>query len=76
MSPAEICAVGAQSSSGAASGGGAVDGKEGRPGESDFCDTAAYIGALVDFTGEVGRFAVARATKRDFVAVEECLQVS
>jgi predicted translin family RNA/ssDNA-binding protein len=77
MSPAEICAVGAAPPSGggaASAGGGAVDGKEGRPGESDFCDTAAYIGALVDFTGEVGRFAVARATKRDFAAVEECLQ--
>ena len=31
-----------------------------------------YIGGLVDLTGEVGRFAVARATARDAAAVGRC----
>jgi len=33
-----------------------------------------YIGGLVDLTGEVGRFAVARATEREVAAVEGCLE--
>ena len=33
-----------------------------------------YIGGLVDLTGEVGRFAVARATGREVAAVEGCLE--
>lgn len=33
-----------------------------------------YIGALSDFTGEIGRMAVAFATKRDKAAVLEILQ--
>ena len=31
-----------------------------------------YIGGLVDFTGEVGRYAVAKATRREVQAVERC----
>uniref|UniRef100_A0A7S1NCU6 Translin n=1 Tax=Eutreptiella gymnastica TaxID=73025 RepID=A0A7S1NCU6_9EUGL len=31
-----------------------------------------YIGGLVDFTGEVGRYAVAKATRREIQAVERC----
>jgi len=33
-----------------------------------------YVGGLVDLTGEVGRFAVARATAREVTAVEGCLE--
>lgn len=33
-----------------------------------------YFGGLIDFTGEMGRFAVARATARDEVAVRTCLE--
>jgi hypothetical protein len=36
-------------------------------------DSHDYIGGLADFTGEVGRFAVAAAAKRDTVAVRESL---
>lgn len=36
-------------------------------------DSTEYIGGLVDFTGEVGRFAVAAAAKRDTDAVEASL---
>eukprot|EP00756_Hemistasia_phaeocysticola_P061491 Hpha_TRINITY_DN4968_c0_g1::TRINITY_DN4968_c0_g1_i1::g.51477::m.51477 len=32
-----------------------------------------YLGGLLDFTGEVGRYAVEVATKRDKDAVEQCL---
>lgn len=35
-----------------------------------------YLGALVDFTGEVGRYAVVMATSRKKEAVIECLNVS
>jgi predicted translin family RNA/ssDNA-binding protein len=34
-----------------------------------------YIGALSDFTGEIGRFAVVSASKRDLPAVRRVLQV-
>lgn len=34
-----------------------------------------YIGALSDFTGEIGRIAVASASKRDLAAVRCVLQV-
>ena len=67
LTPTEICAIGAADDA-------AADGVDGRPSVDDLCDTAAYIGALVDFTGEVGRFAVAQATKRNFVNVGQCLQ--
>lgn len=33
-----------------------------------------YFGGLIDFTGEMGRYAVARATARDEVAVRTCLE--
>ena len=33
-----------------------------------------YIGALSDFTGEIGRFAVANASKRDIESVRSVLQ--
>ena len=35
-----------------------------------------YLGGLIDFTGEVGRFAVAAATKRDTAEVERCFSVA
>lgn len=35
-----------------------------------------YVGGLVDFTGEMGRFAVARATARDVAAVQACMQMN
>mmetsp|Transcript_16242 Transcript_16242/g.18266 ORF Transcript_16242/g.18266 Transcript_16242/m.18266 type:complete len:231 (+) Transcript_16242:160-852(+) len=31
-----------------------------------------YLAGVIDFTGELGRYAVAKATKRDTKAVEEC----
>ena len=34
-----------------------------------------YIGALSDFTGEIGRIAVVSASKRDLEAVKKVLQV-
>jgi predicted translin family RNA/ssDNA-binding protein len=33
------------------------------------CNTTEYVGALSDFTGEIGRLAVASASKRDFANV-------
>ena len=33
-----------------------------------------YLGALVDFTGEVGRYAVKKATERDVVEVSSCFR--
>ena len=33
-----------------------------------------YLGGLLDLTGELNRFAVARATERDSVGVKECLE--
>ena len=36
---------------------------------SDLINSHEYIGALSDFTGEIGRLAVARASQRDFDAV-------
>ena len=52
------------------------------PGRILPCDEAAlgvaatpeeYLGALGDFSGELGRYAVARATARDAAAVRTCL---
>jgi predicted translin family RNA/ssDNA-binding protein len=37
---------------------------------------AEYLGALADLTGEVGRYAVARATARDAAAVGVALQTA
>lgn len=37
-------------------------------------NSAEYVGALVDFTGEMGRYAVLRATNRDHDAVRACLE--
>lgn len=33
-----------------------------------------YLGGLLDLTGELNRFAVARATERDSVGVKQCLE--
>lgn len=38
------------------------------------CCVGQYLGGLLDLTGELNRFAVARATKRDAVGVKECLE--
>eukprot|EP01064_Diplonema_japonicum_P009343 TRINITY_DN1680_c0_g1_i2.p1 TRINITY_DN1680_c0_g1~~TRINITY_DN1680_c0_g1_i2.p1 ORF type:complete len:429 (+),score=160.66 TRINITY_DN1680_c0_g1_i2:194-1480(+) len=35
-----------------------------------------YLGGLIDFTGEVGRYAVLNATKRDVQRVEDCFAVT
>jgi hypothetical protein len=40
-----------------------------------FLNSAEYVGALSDFTGEIGRLAVTAAGKRDFEAVQEVYQV-
>ena len=40
-------------------------GEEGVVGGNLHITPVEYIGGLVDFTGEVGRYAVARATERD-----------
>jgi len=42
--------------------------------DMDFVNTAEYVGALSDFTGEIGRLAVASASKRDLTAVRAVLQ--
>jgi len=42
--------------------------------EMQICNTAEYVGALSDFTGEIGRMAVAKAVKRDLDGVRETLQ--
>lgn len=39
-----------------------------------FVNTHEYVGALSDFTGEIGRLAVASASKRDLTAVRNVLQ--
>ncbi len=39
-------------------------------------ESSEYIGGLSDLTGELGRLAVARASRRDVVAVEEILQAN
>lgn len=42
--------------------------------ELEICNTAEYVGALSDFTGEIGRLAVASASKRDFSSVRQVHQ--
>ncbi|CAM9935921.1 unnamed protein product [Pylaiella littoralis] len=42
--------------------------------EVGLVDTEEYLGGLLDLTGELNRFAVARATERDAVGVKECLE--
>lgn len=44
------------------------------PAEMPLINHAEYIGALSDFTGEIGRLAVMHAGKRDFAAVREIYQ--
>mmetsp|Transcript_120330 Transcript_120330/g.236483 ORF Transcript_120330/g.236483 Transcript_120330/m.236483 type:complete len:519 (+) Transcript_120330:8-1564(+) len=44
------------------------------PQELGLVNSAEYIGALSDFTGEIGRLAVMHAGKRDFAAVKEIYQ--
>ena len=39
-----------------------------------FINTNEYVGALSDFTGEIGRLAVASASKRDLASVRRVLQ--
>jgi predicted translin family RNA/ssDNA-binding protein len=36
---------------------------------------ARYLGGVLDFTGELNRYAVARATERDMAAVQRCRDV-
>lgn len=42
--------------------------------ELELVNSTEYIGALSDFTGEIGRLAVMFAGKRDFAAVKEIYQ--
>ena len=42
--------------------------------ELKICNTAEYVGALSDFTGEIGRMAVNLASKRDFDKVRNVHQ--
>ena len=44
------------------------------PEELKLVNSAEYVGALSDFTGEIGRLAVMHAGKRDFAAVREIYQ--
>uniref|UniRef100_A0A7S3H6D8 Uncharacterized protein n=1 Tax=Spumella elongata TaxID=89044 RepID=A0A7S3H6D8_9STRA len=44
------------------------------PEELGLVNSAEYVGALSDFTGEIGRLAVMHAGKRDFAAVREIYQ--
>lgn len=44
------------------------------PEELGLVNSAEYVGALSDFTGEIGRLAVMHAGKRDFTAVREIYQ--
>lgn len=37
-------------------------------------EASEYVGGLSDFTGELGRVAVAKASQRDFAAVQDILQ--
>eukprot|EP01126_Amoeba_proteus_P051092 TRINITY_DN6085_c0_g1_i5.p1 TRINITY_DN6085_c0_g1~~TRINITY_DN6085_c0_g1_i5.p1 ORF type:complete len:236 (+),score=66.62 TRINITY_DN6085_c0_g1_i5:497-1204(+) len=46
-----------------------------RKDEIPFVKVQEYLGALSDFTGEVGRFAVICATKREREKVDQCLSV-
>ena len=45
-----------------------------RRADMPFVSTSEYVGALSDFTGEIGRLAVAAASKRDIEAVRGVLQ--
>jgi predicted translin family RNA/ssDNA-binding protein len=40
--------------------------------EASLCDIEEYLGGVLDFTGELNRYAVARATTRDVAAVQSC----
>jgi hypothetical protein len=44
------------------------------PQELRLVNANEYVGALADFTGEIGRLAVMHAAKRDFAAVKEIQQ--
>ena len=39
------------------------------------CNNDEYLGGVLDFTGELNRFCVARATERDVAAVTKCRDV-
>ncbi|OQS05210.1 hypothetical protein THRCLA_02613 [Thraustotheca clavata] len=41
----------------------------------NFVDRDEYLGGVVDFTGEVTRYAIVQATKRDIARVEECRNI-
>ncbi|KAF0688339.1 Aste57867_20051 [Aphanomyces stellatus] len=43
--------------------------------ELNFVEREEYLSGVVDFTGEVGRYAVAQATKRNVAKVEECRDI-
>ena len=39
------------------------------------CDRDEYLGGVLDFTGELNRFCVAKATVRDVTAVNKCREI-
>lgn len=39
------------------------------------CCTGRYLGGVIDFTGELNRYAVSCATRRDVAAVSRCRDV-
>ena len=41
-------------------------------GFDDCCTSCRYLGGVLDFTGELNRYAIARATVRDAVEVQRC----
>lgn len=43
--------------------------------ELEIANADEYLGGVCDLTGEIGRFAVQRATKRDEAAVRNCLSL-
>lgn len=38
-------------------------------------NTTEYVAGVMDLTGEIGRFAVVQATKREMEAVQRCLEM-
>ena len=41
----------------------------------EFCTKEEYLGGVMDFTGELNRYAVLRATERDMAGVQSCRNV-
>ena len=73
LTPAETESIGSGGGGGSDGGGDDGDG-DGDDGGSSLRVTAKeYLGGAMDLTGEIGRFAVAAATRRDGAVVQCCL---